>query len=85
MNLGNQVTLIRAKIAERENTLKRTLKRGENIFILLRELMDPFADDITWLDLDSIEIAVADLREAKAAAIEIKAEIAKLNKELGTA
>ena len=85
MNLGNQITLIKAKISERENALMRILKRGENLFILLREQLDPTADDITCLDLESAGLAMEDLREAKAAAIEIKAEIAKLKKEIGEA
>ncbi len=83
MNLGDQVTLAKARLADREKRLKELRRRAENYIIILRDIIDPSVEESEDLDLERAKLTLGDFIKLNDEITELKAEIRKKKRELG--
>ena len=82
MSLGKEVILHKARVDEKRKTLSGLDRRAENFIILLRDIIDPSCEDSNDLDLSRAQAVLEDFMELNEKKLTLKAEIAKLEREL---
>ncbi len=82
--LKNEILLIKAKIAEKKEKLKKLFIRADNHIITIRSTVDPlmYDKDFTEIPLERAKLAMDDLYEIWCEAKELKEQIKKLEGEL---
>lgn len=78
----NEVFLLKAKLADKKKSLDSLKTKAENYIILLREMIDPYIDDFTELELQRASITLADFVALQKEARTLKEQIARMEKDL---
>jgi len=82
MSIGKELVLLKARIAEKQKRLVELNRRAENYIIILRDIIDPSEEDSNNLDLERAETTLEDFISLNKEKLALKAEIAKLRREL---
>lgn len=82
MTIGQEILMLKAKLAEREKHLADLHRKSENFIILLRAIIDPFTEDATELDLNRAELTLKDFIAHTNHIAETKGQISKLERQL---
>lgn len=82
MSIANEVMLLKAKLAAKKQEFEQLKLKADNYIILLRNLLDPYEDDFTELELERAEIAMDDFYKLFKEAVALKNQIAKMEKDL---
>jgi hypothetical protein len=82
MSIGKEVILHKARLGEKKNRLADLDKRAENCAIMIRDIFYPDFEDSNDLDLHRARLVLEDLTTINMEKTLLKAEIAKLEREL---
>ena len=78
----NEVLLLKARLAEKQKSLKEMERRADSYIIILRDIIDPYVEDFTTLNLDRAMTAMKDFSRLWSEAKELKAQIARMEEDL---
>lgn len=78
----NEIILLRSKLADTKKRFEQSKIKADNYIIILREIIDPYVDDFTELDLNRAYLTLQDFITMQKEAKELKDKIAKLEKAL---
>ena len=78
----NEVLLLKARLAEKKKTLEEMKRRADSYIIILRDIIDPYAEDFTDLDLDRAMTAMRDFARLWNEAKDLKSQIARMERDL---
>lgn len=82
MTIGKEVLLLRARIAEKKKSLEALKHKADSYIIILRDILDPYVEDFTELDIERAAVIMDEFRKIAGEAKDIKIQIARLEKEL---
>lgn len=82
MTIGKDLILHRARISEKKKRLEDLSRRAENFIIILRDIIDPSVEDSNSLDLERAKCTLDDFITLNGEKATLKAEIAKLERDL---
>ena len=80
--MSNEILLLKARLAERKKSLEEAKRRADSFIIIIRDIIDPYIEDFTELDLDRAMTAMRDFARLWNEAKELKASIARMEKNL---
>jgi len=80
--VSNEILLLKARLAERKKSLEEAKRRADSFIIIIRDIIDPYIEDFTELDLDRAMTAMRDFARLWNEAKELKASIARMEKNL---
>jgi len=78
----NEILLFRARLAAKKDELEQLNLRADNFIIAIREIIDPYTDDFTEIEIERAEAAITDLKALHTKAAELKKQIHKMEKDL---
>ncbi len=78
----NEILLLKARLDEKKKALKEMNRRADSYIIILRDIIDPYVEDFTSLDLDRAMTAMRDFARMWNEAKELKSQIARMEKDL---
>lgn len=78
----NEIILLRSKLADTKKRFEQSKIKADNYIIILREIIDPYVDDFTELDLNRAYLTLQDFITMQKEAKELKEKITKLEKAL---
>jgi len=78
----NEVLLLKARRAEKKKSLEEMNRRADSYIIVLRDIFDPYTEDFTTIDIDRAVVIVNDFNRLCAEGRELKAQIARMEKDL---
>lgn len=78
----NEIIILKAKLADAKKRFEQNKIKADNYIIILRDIIDPYTDDFTELDLNRASITLQDFATLQNEAKELKDKIKKLEKEL---
>jgi hypothetical protein len=78
----NEALLLKARHAEKKKTLEEMNRRADSYIIVLRDIFDPYTEDFTAIDTERAVVIVNDFNRLVAEGREIKAQIARIEKDL---
>lgn len=81
--MNPEIAQLRAKIAESKNRLTGLDMEASNCIITIKNLINPYEDDITLLETEQALVALNRLDSIKKEMIELRTKVAKLEKDLG--
>ncbi len=82
MSIGKEFILLKARLDEKRKSLAGLNRRAENYIIMLRDIIDPSCEDSNNLDLCRAKDTLDDFIELNEKKLTLKAEIAKLEREI---
>jgi len=80
--VSNEILLLKARLAEKKKSLEEAKRRADSFIIIIRDIIDPYIEDFTELDLDRAMTAMRDFARLWNEAKELKASIARMEKNL---
>ena len=80
--MSNEILLLKARLAEKKKSLEEAKRRADSFIIIIRDIIDPYIEDFTELDLDRAMTAMRDFARLWNEAKELKASIARIEKDL---
>jgi len=80
--VSNEILLLKARLAEKKKSLEEAKRRADSFIIIIRDIIDPYIEDFTELDLDRAMTAMRDFARLWNEAKELKASIARIEKDL---
>jgi len=80
--VSNEILLLKARLAEKKKSLEEAKRRADSFIIIIRDIIDPYIEDFTELDLDRAMTAMRDFARLWDEAKELKASIARMEKDL---
>ncbi|PIV54896.1 hypothetical protein COS16_08950 [Candidatus Desantisbacteria bacterium CG02_land_8_20_14_3_00_49_13] len=80
--MSNEILLLKARLAEKKKSLEEAKRRADSFIIIIRDIIDPYIEDFTELDLDRAMTAMRDFARLWNEAKELKASIARMEKNL---
>ena len=80
--MSNEILLLKARLAEKKKSLEEAKRRADSFIIIIRDIIDPYIEDFTELDLDRAMTAMRDFARLWDEAKELKASIARMEKNL---
>lgn len=78
----NEVLLLKARLAEKKKLLEEMNRRADSYIIVLRDIFDPYTEDFTAIDAGRGEVIAKDFNRLCAEGKELKAQIARMEKDL---
>ncbi len=81
-NMGKEILLIKARLADKKRMLEEMKMRADSYIILLRDIIDPYTEDFTSMDMDRAMITMRDFTRLWNEAKDLKAQIARLERDL---
>ncbi len=82
MSIGNEVLLIKARIAGKKKRIEEINLRGDSFIRMIRDIIDPYAGDFIDFDMKRALLLMKDFYALWEEANILKAEIAKMEKDL---
>ena len=82
MSIGKEILLLKARLAEKKKRLDDIELRADSYMIILRDIIDPYGGDFTGFDMDRALVIMNDFHSLWKEAKELKAEIARIEKDL---
>lgn len=82
MSIGKETILLRARIAEKKRRLNDMTFRADQHIITLRDIIDPYTEDFTDMDMQRAMVYINDLNGLVKEGKELKADIARLERDL---
>jgi hypothetical protein len=82
MTIGKDILLLKARISEKKKRLAEMELRADSYTRMLRDIIDPYSGDFTEFDMDRAELIVQDFHAVWCEARALKAEIARMEKDL---
>ena len=80
--MSNEILLMKARLAEKKRSLKESKRRADSYIIIIRDIIDPYCEDFTDLDLNRAMTAMRDFSRLWNEAKDLKAQIARMEKDL---
>lgn len=80
--MSNEIFLLKARLADKKKSLESMKLKADNYIILLRDVIDPYAEDFTVLDLDRASITMQDFVSLQKEAKLLKDQIARMENDL---
>ena len=78
----NEILLLKARLAEKKKALEEMQLKADSYIIVLRDIFDPYIEDFTTIDAERGEVIAKDFKHLCAKGKELKAQIAKMEKDL---
>ena len=82
MSIGKEVLIIKSRIAEMKKRTREIDLRADSYISLLRDIIDPYGGEWTDFDMDRALVVMNDFHALWKEALNIKAQISKLEREL---
>jgi hypothetical protein len=81
--MANEILLLKAKLADKKDQMKKLVLKAENYIISIREALDPYEEEFTDLEIDRALSAMQDFHILWLQAKQLKEQIKKIEKDLG--
>lgn len=78
----NERLLLKARFAEAKKRLKEMELKADAYISIIRDIIDPYAGDYIDFDIDKAVVIMGDFHKLWTEARELKAQIAKMEKDL---
>ncbi len=78
----NERLLLKARLADKKKALEEMQLKADSYIIVLRDIFDPYTEDFTTIDAERGEVIAKDFNRLCAEGREIKAQIARMEKDL---
>ncbi len=82
MDLKKEILLVKARLSEKKKSLGEMELRADSYISILRDIIDPYGGDFTEFDMERAMVIMNDFYNLWREAKRLKAEIAKLEKDL---
>lgn len=78
----NEVLLLKARLAEKKKALEEMQLKADSYIIVLRDIFDLYHEDFTAIDAGRGEVIAKDFNRLCSEGKEIKAQIARMERDL---
>ena len=80
--MSNEFFLLRARLAEKKKSLDEAKRRADSYIIIIRDIIDPYCEDFTDLDIGRAMTAMRDFSRLWNEAKDLKSQISRMEKDL---
>lgn len=80
--MNKEIFMLKARLADKKKTLKNLTRRADNFIITIRDIIDPYTEDFTELELDRAKVAMQDFYALWKEARKLKTDIERMEKDL---
>jgi len=78
----DEMLLLKARLADKKKSFKEMKRRADSYVIVIRDIVDPYTEDFTTMDLDRAMTAMRDFARLWNEAKDLKSQIARIEKDL---
>ena len=82
MSIGKEMMLLKARIADAKKRREDMVHRADSYIIILRDLIDPYSEDFTTLDIDKAVVIINDFSRLQKEAKHLDEEISRMKRDL---
>lgn len=80
--LGKDILLLKARLSNKKKSLEEMKLRADSYIIILRDIIDPYTEDFTELNIDRAMVIMRDFSRLWNEAKDLKTQIARMEKDL---